>query len=39
MTSTFTRLINARAGQLGGAVALRFEPEGVRCELSLPLAL
>jgi two-component sensor histidine kinase len=34
-----SRLINASAGQLGGSVALRFEPAGVVCELSLPLAL
>ena len=38
VTGFGSRLINASAGQLGGPVALRFEPEGVRCELSLPLA-
>jgi two-component sensor histidine kinase len=32
-----SRLINASGGQLRGPVTLRFEPEGVRCELSLPL--
>jgi two-component sensor histidine kinase len=37
LTGFGSRLVNASAGQLGGPVALRFEPDGVRCELSLPL--